>query len=152
MYKRQVFGNNNQGLRHENTTLIIDKLKQEARKAGLYIKASVDPFERTVSLCPDEDGRATLDDSLLRKVMQSQPLTVNRLNLCIDQPAKLTKTVMDTVFRFRNMQPIQFLRIDPTLYCHKCRTTRLQHEIDEDAIKATHFVHVATGNLSLIHI
>ena len=29
-----VFGNNNQGLRHENTALIIDKLKQEARKAG----------------------------------------------------------------------------------------------------------------------
>ena len=40
-----VFGNNNQGLRHENTALIIDKLKQEARKAGLYIKASGDPFE-----------------------------------------------------------------------------------------------------------
>ena len=93
-----ALGNNNQGLLHENTTLISDKLQQGAKKAGLYIKANADPFVRTVSLCPNEDGNAKIDDSLLRKVMQAQPLTVNRLNLCIDQPAKLTKTVMDTVF------------------------------------------------------
>ena len=58
-------GNNNHGLLYENIDLIRYRLGLQEKKAGLYIKHNVDPFARTVSLCPDGRGLADIKDCLL---------------------------------------------------------------------------------------
>ena len=100
-----VNGNNNHGLLYENVDLIRYRLGLQEKKAGLYIKHNVDPFARTVSLCPDDRGLADIKENTINEMMHQLSNTTNRFNVCIEKPAKFNRSTANTCLLYTSPSP-----------------------------------------------